>query len=1290
MNNRNPARKPSHPSLNQTTPSAAELQARVDALQALLDSAPVSTFSVDRNFCYLAFNNPHVERMRELYNAHIQLGQNFLDYVTIERDRQFFRDGIQRALAGETHMETVSRSEETRTVRSLEVRFAPLRAENGDVSAVTLITQEVSERFKAAEKLKQSDLLYRGLFENMSSVVLIIDAQNFNILDANPAACAFYGYTHAELTGMKISDLNPASPEEIAERLKKVLSGQISQPGMQHRLRNGELRDIESVTGLVDYQGRQALLSVVRDVTERKHNQARIAEALELNQTILQTSPVAILIADANGDCIAANPAAERITGAPPGALLKLNLHTLEVLKSIGLYQKFIQALQTGQPVPVEASGPTLYGRQVWISGSLVPFKSADQTHLLFMFEDDTERRLAEQALRESEEIHRMLFESSQDAILLTLPDGAILETNLAATRMFGYSPAEFRQLGRAAIVDPDDSRLAPALEERARSGHFSGALRCIRKDGSKFEVELSSALFTDRNGQTRTSMLIHDISAHIQLELALRESEQNMRSMFDTITEAIVLSEAVLDENGRMVDYRILQVNPAFYTIVQPGAAPLIGSLASQTYGLPPQIIQQYAESLRGEARSIYTELHVPGTQRWYLVGTSPFVDGKFVTTFLDISERKLAEVLKQQAFEDLQKITRLVPGMVYQYHLDLNGAITVPFASAAIRQIHGISPEEARADASKIFEVIHPDDRAAVQAAILASARDMSPFVSEYRTRFEDGSFHYIYAHSLPEREEDGSITWTGFAADISERRAIELALQASETQYRSLVDLLPTGVLLHRDGVILLANQASARFFGVDSPQELVGTLMLDRIHPDYRALVSQRIEQVEKTNTRVPWIEEKLLRMDGSVFDAEVAAMGVLYQGQPAVLAAYNDISERVRAGQALRQSEERYRRLVETSPDVVYRFSSQRGAIYYSNRVQQIMGYSPEEMLAQPMLWHDSILPEDLPAIDAVIARFPQGTSFNLEYRIRDRQGQLHWLEDRRMGSIREGDEIIVEGLATDISARKQAELVLQAAHDELELRVRERTADLQAANLALEEASRAKDRFLSTMSHELRTPLTGILGLSQVLLFNTYGEMNERQTRAVQNIEKSGQHLHELINDILDISRLQNGKIILEPKLCSLDNVCRASLQMVGNLATARRQELSMSVTPENIVFRADERRLKQILINLLGNAIKFTPEGGRIELSVQGLPTQRLVRISVRDTGIGIKPEDISRLFQPFQQLDSSLSRQYNGTGLGLALVKSLTELHGGRIELESTPGQGSCFTLVLPWQET
>jgi CheY-like chemotaxis protein/nitrogen-specific signal transduction histidine kinase len=251
-------------------------------------------------------------------------------------------------------------------------------------------------------------------------------------------------------------------------------------------------------------------------------------------------------------------------------------------------------------------------------------------------------------------------------------------------------------------------------------------------------------------------------------------------------------------------------------------------------------------------------------------------------------------------------------------------------------------------------------------------------------------------------------------------------------------------------------------------------------------------------------------------------------------------------------------------------------------------------------------------------------------------------------------------------------------------------RVEERTAELKKANAKLSRANRLKDEFLASMSHELRTPLSAILGMSEVLQKGIHGPLNDRQVKDLQRIEESGCHLLELINDILDVAKIGADKLQLKTSRVSVESVCQASLRFVIQDASKKNLRVSSNINGSLTVLLADERRLKQILVNLLSNAVKFTPEGGSIGLEVADDEEQQMVHFTVWDTGIGIPQEDMELLFQPFVQLDGGLSRQYSGTGLGLALVYKMTELHGGSISVESEVGHGSRFTISLPRQGT
>jgi PAS domain S-box-containing protein len=282
------------------------------------------------------------------------------------------------------------------------------------------------------------------------------------------------------------------------------------------------------------------------------------------------------------------------------------------------------------------------------------------------------------------------------------------------------------------------------------------------------------------------------------------------------------------------------------------------------------------------------------------------------------------------------------------------------------------------------------------------------------------------------------------------------------------------------------------------------------------------------------------------------------------------------------------------------------------------------------------------------------------------------------------------DKVIT--LSQDISAIKNTHTDALQNSQELEKVVQERTAELRLANEELARAAKMKDEFLASMSHELRTPLTGILGLTEALALNVYGPINDQQRASLINIESSGRHLLNLISDILDLSKINASMLDLSFGPASLDNICESSMQMVRPQAT--KKQINMGYQPANrgIVLRSDQRRLKQAVMNLLNNAIKFTPNKGNIGIDTRVDEQAGTVEITVWDEGIGISPEDQTRLFQPFVQLDSSLARKASGTGLGLSLARKFAELHGGTIRLQSEPNKGSRFTIILPYikQET
>jgi signal transduction histidine kinase len=354
----------------------------------------------------------------------------------------------------------------------------------------------------------------------------------------------------------------------------------------------------------------------------------------------------------------------------------------------------------------------------------------------------------------------------------------------------------------------------------------------------------------------------------------------------------------------------------------------------------------------------------------------------------------------------------------------------------------------------------------------------------------------------------------------------------------------------------------------------------------------------------------------------------------------------------------------------------------------------------------------AIHPEDHPVVRQQLERVLAGAAASCELRIITRRGDLCWLHQQLhpMWDETAGRVVRVYAIGRDITAAKQYTAVMEQAQAELERRVQERTAKLQAANSALEieiaerkraEAAvrdlnreleqhmRLKDQFLANMSHELRTPLGVILTLAESLVDHLYGEITLAQREVLSRIYQNGRHLLSLISDILDITKIESGTLELESETVNVQELCRYSLQTVQEAAQEKRIALYNHADFGVQMVAADELRLLQILINLLTNAVKFTPEGGEVGIEVSGDRTTDQVHFTVWDTGIGIAAADQAKLFQPFIQLDGGLTRRNEGAGLGLALVARLAELHGGHVTLASTVGKGSRFTVTLPWRQ-
>jgi PAS domain S-box-containing protein len=348
------------------------------------------------------------------------------------------------------------------------------------------------------------------------------------------------------------------------------------------------------------------------------------------------------------------------------------------------------------------------------------------------------------------------------------------------------------------------------------------------------------------------------------------------------------------------------------------------------------------------------------------------------------------------------------------------------------------------------------------------------------------------------------------------------------------------------------------------------------------------------------------------------------------------------------------------------------FENGRCELYVSSYIETLLGYTATEWIENPILWYQRLHPEDRERwTDEFSRTVSSGEHFKGDYRFLARDDRIVWIHGEVKVMHDESGRPFMHGIGYDISELKHIEEDMRLARDNEQ------------------RANRAKSEFLSRTSHELRTPLHGIIGFAEFLIEGTPGDLNPKQMDYLVDIYNSGQHLLRLINEVLDLAKIEAGKMGVTPEKFSV----RAAVASVyaGAKLIARKHsiQVDVAISSKLDVVRLDKQKFQQILYNLLSNAIKFTQERGVVKIRVEDQDEGHF-QLEVQDTGIGIKSEDLKRLFQDFEQLESGSSRRYEGSGLGLALTKKFVELQGGRISVESQYGVGTTFSVVLPKDTT
>ena len=594
-----------------------------------------------------------------------------------------------------------------------------------------------------------------------------------------------------------------------------------------------------------------------------------------------------------------------------------------------------------------------------------------------------------------------------------------------------------------------------------------------------------------------------------------------------------------------------------------------------------------------------------------------------------------------------------------------DLNIASGEVFFSPHILALLDLKPTDTMA-AEDGLKLLHPDDLPRFRQTLVEHFKGKSArFECEFRFRTSDGPWRWARQHGIAQWDAKGrAYRMTGSIGEITEAKRVQEALGKSEERFRVLVEGSIQGIVIHRDGELVFANQAAAEMHGY-SVESMIGMHIADFLAPDYIEQVTM-FARARMAGDDLPNVYEYYGRKkDGAEFPVQLMANLINWADGPAVQCTLVDITEQ-------KQAEARLRDAIENIPDAFVLFdrhdrlvvANQRFREFYPELAEiNVPGVTTAEDMFRERVRVGAVGDFDVPVDEYVRWRMA----------MREKDGgtpSVHRHADGRW--LRTTERRTSEGGVVAIST------------DVTELKSRE--ADLAISMAQAEMANRAKSEFLANMSHELRTPLNAIIGFSEAMQAEFLGPLgNERYHEYVEDIRSSGNHLLQIINDLLDLSKIEAGKLELDEQRVDINAVVESSMKIIRERAESGGIKTSVSLASPAPCLWADERACKQVLFNLLSNAVKFTEAGSTITVSTELGPDGHLA-VRVRDTGIGIPDEDLDMILEPFTQVEASLVRNHEGTGLGLPLTKAIVELHGGELTVESKIDVGTTVSVRFP----